>query len=107
MIIIGAALANRFYISDGWTREKVAKLLFNQNTQHVIPRIFKENDPDNYFAVYEASVIFISEEVAKHEYRPYSKHQCDAEFSQKNHCMTRTQYKNNHKKTKPKHHSIV
>lgn len=80
MKIRGAALANRFYKSDGWTKEAIRGLL--------IPSKF---DPDpliedrgEYYAVYVKWVVFDAAKVAMHEYEPYSKSDEDARFDQKN-----------------------
>jgi hypothetical protein len=91
MLIIGAALINRFSISNGWTREKVAQLLIDKDINHVTPRYFKpnESDPDDYFAVYD-DAIFDLNEVEKHEFRPFSQHECDNSFNKKNRCTRPT-----------------
>jgi hypothetical protein len=69
MKIHGVSLTNRFYVTEGWTKEKIAKLLQNpKDIKHIKTR-------DTYFAVYNIDVKFIREEVEKHEFVPLFKNQ--------------------------------
>jgi hypothetical protein len=106
MIIRGAALANRFYASDGWTAELVAELLSDPDVRWVTTRYENEgvmpmlahdeetNGP-TYFAVYEHGIgvppkppPFLRSKISKHEYRPFKmgelQLECDMNFSDKN-----------------------
>ena len=89
MIIRGASLVNRFYISDGWTTEKVAELLSTPKDMAkkiacVSLRCFRNySGPASrdmyiptYFAVYENkhpahNPEFDAKKVLEHEYIPY------------------------------------
>ena len=98
MKIQGAALINRFYIRDGWTKEKVAGLLLSpekweDKMKCVEERSFPEYLQDGteeqvpaYYAVYEsfmgdANPVFDKEKVEKHEYQPF---ESDGGFETKN-----------------------
>lgn len=92
MIIQGAALVNRFYVVDGWTKEKVAELLVHpEDGNKIETRYDKEFSagipkPDGkalYFACY-GHYPFNEGKIKEHEYKPFSKSECDQLFSQKN-----------------------
>jgi len=101
MKIRGAALVNRFYVSDGWTREAVAKLLkrpkYPESLGVVVLRYtfelprdllkLSEAEIDNlinldgipadngepyYYAVYDPRAVFDKEKVQQHEYVPFT-----------------------------------
>ena len=89
MKIRGAALVNRFYAHDGWTRKKVAALLADpKKMEHVTPRYFDGDPKVAYYAVYDHEVAFLASKIAKHEYIPFSMGKgvgpCDKEFESKN-----------------------
>lgn len=108
MIIQGAALINRFYISDGWTKKKVAELLkyplrMKDKIKCVTSRIFtdydiksdKSKEISSYYAVYpditsHPEAIFNKEKVMKHEYKPFTMlgskiiSHCNKSFGSKN-----------------------
>lgn len=80
MIISEANLALRFYVSDGWTRSKVAALSDDVDLYDVLPRYYGpkddisnngthrfeidgEFDDCSYFAVYNKSKWWVPKEV--------------------------------------------
>jgi len=106
MRIHGAALVNRFYVNDGWTREAVAKLLkrpkYPESLEVVVLRHTFESPLEQttgsttddgepyYYAVYDKSAIFDKEKVKQHEYVPFRLvssgkiYNCDKTFDTKN-----------------------
>lgn len=89
MKICGAALANRFYARDGWTRGKVVALLADpKQKEHVEPRYFAEDPKVAYYAVYNHGVSFLASKIAGHEYVPFNLgggvSPCDEKFESKN-----------------------
>lgn len=88
MKIRAASLVNRFYVSDGWTKEAVAELLSIPDIRYVEARYEEEknkggeiseplyaNSPVLYYAVYDTflpnEVYFIKEKVDKHLYQSW------------------------------------
>lgn len=95
MIIRGASLVDRYYRSDGWTREDVAKLIIGvpdasiSRIYYVIPRYFDSDrdiamqksvphgyilhnnfgyDDCDYFAIYDSQV---EVDMSEHNYQPF------------------------------------
>ena len=116
MKIIGASLCERFYSSNGWTRESVAELLADRNPEHVTPRWWDEvreyvdgkqvcrpvveGETPVYFAVY-VSVPFVKERIEKHEYHPLEMGGIsDGVFETRNRVITETQCESQSKSAK-------
>lgn len=81
MRIIGASLANRFYISDGWNEREVARLIFTpanwaDRLKTIECRGAFESSPIDepiYYAVYNLGkkVIFDRAKVEEHKFEPF------------------------------------
>lgn len=101
MLIRGAALANRFYVGDGWTPTLIADLIITpsdplEKLDAILLRLPDDTEggihcsvlttdeqsavllqDDNcvmwaYYVVYESSVVFDRKQVEAHDYQPFS-----------------------------------